>query len=101
MILVLAKKRKSAGENTKEPLPYFRKKTLLNEKEQVLFHRLIEAMPTCYVMAQEDRQKADENKDEALKAAGIPIIRIEASKLTSTEEIKILLENAVLHKKSP
>lgn len=152
VILVWAKKRKSTDENTKDPLPYFRKKTLLNEKEQVLFHRLIEAMPTCYVMAQvrladivgikkckswqswfnkinrksvdfvicdksfavlacieldgkthaqEERQKADENKDEALKAAGIPIIRIEASKLPSTEEIKILLENAVLHKKSP
>lgn len=127
--------------------PYFRKKTLLNAKEQVVFHRLIEAMPSYYVMAQvrladivgvkksenwqtwfnkvssksvdfvicdksfvvlacieldgkthdeEDRQKADGSKDAALKAAGIPVVRIEASKLASTEEIKAILEKAVL-----
>jgi very-short-patch-repair endonuclease len=129
-------------------LPYFKKKTLLNEKEQVLFHRLVEAMPNCYVMAQvrladivgikktknwqswfnkisrksvdfvicnkslvvlacieldgktheqENRQKADGDKDAALNAAEIPIIRIEASKLASTDEIKALLEKALLH----
>lgn len=148
VILVMAKKGKSTEEKTSSALPYFRKKTLLNEKEQVLFHRLIEAMPTCYVMAQvrladivgikksdsrqswlnkiqsksvdfvicdkafvvlacieldgkthaqENRQKADENKDEALQTAGIPILRIEASKMPSVEEIKTLLEKAVLH----
>jgi len=48
---------------------------------------------------QEDRQKADENKDEALKTAGIPIVRM-TSNLASTEEIKKLLENTVLHGKS-
>lgn len=138
----------TASKKNRTP-PYFRKKTLLNEKEQVLFHRLVEAMPNCYVMAQvrladivgvkkgngwqtwfnkinrksvdfvicdksfavlacieldgktheqEDRQKADESKDEALQAAGIPIVRIMTSKLASTDEIKILLEKAVLHR---
>lgn len=148
VILALAKKGKNTEGKTSNALPYFRKKTLLNEKEQVLFHRLIEAMPTCYVMtqvrladivgikksdnrqswfnkiqnksvdfvicdkafvvlacieldgkthAQEDRQKADGNKDEALKAASIPILRIEASKIPSAEEIKALLEKTLLH----
>lgn len=133
-----------------EPPPYYRKKTLLNEKEQVLFHRLIEAMPGYYVMAQvrladivgvkakkpefwtwfnplksksvdfvicdktlailacieldgkthdnAERQKADQEKDLALNTAGIPILRIEANKITSTEEIKALLEKILLHK---
>lgn len=148
VILVMAKKGKSTKENTSDALPYFRKKTLLNEKEQILFYRLIEAMPTCYVLAQvrladivgikkcdnrqswlnkiqsksmdfvicdkafvvlacieldgkihaqENRKKADESKDEALQAAGIPILRIETSKIPSIEEIKALLEKAVLH----
>lgn len=131
------------------PPPYYKKKTLLNEKEQILFLRLAEAMPTCYVMSQvrladivgvkaskpefwtwfnplksksvdfvicdksfvilvcieldgkthedEDRQKADGEKDLALKTAGIPILRIAASKIPSIEEIKKLLEKAVLH----
>lgn len=146
--LILVKKRKNLEENTSETPPYFRKKTLLNEKEQVLFHRLIEAMPACYILAQvrladivgikkcenrqswlnkvsrksvdfvicnksfavlacieldgkthqeEDRQKADESKDNALQAASIPIVRIETSKIPSVEEIKTLLEKAVLH----
>jgi hypothetical protein len=140
------------SDKEKKNLPYFKKKNILNEKEQVLFHRLIEAMPNCFVLAQvrladivgvrkgknwqiffnkissksvdyvicdksfgvlacieldgkthnqKDRQKADGNKDSALNAAGIPIIRIEASKLNSTEEIKKILENAVLHLKTP
>lgn len=147
---VILAKIKSSGKNTKNAPPYFRKKTLLNEKEQVLFHRLIEAMPNSYVMAQvrladivgikkcdnwqswfnkinrksvdfvicnksfvvlacieldgkthtqEDRQKADRDKDEALIAAGIPIVRIEAGKEPATEEIKNLLGKAVLHNK--
>lgn len=148
VILVLAKKRKNIEEPTNSALPYFRKKTLLNEGEQVLFHRLIEAMPACYVLAQvrladivgikkcdnrqswfnkiqsksvdfvicnksfvvlacveldgkthaqEDRQKADRSKDEVLQTVGIPMVRIEAGKLGSVEEIKTLLKKAVLH----
>lgn len=144
---IAAGKKNGTGKTGEKP-PYFRKKTLLNEKEQVLFHRLIEAMPGYYVMAQvrladivgvqkcknwqawfnkinrksvdfvicdktlavlacieldgktheqEERQKADESKDEALKAAGIPIVRIETNKLISTEEIKTLLEKTLLH----
>ena len=144
----MAKKNRSS-ENLDEKPPYFRKKTLLNEKEQVLFHRLVEAMPNCYVMAQvrladiigvkkcknwqawfnkvnrksvdfvicnkslevlacieldgkmheqENRQKADKDKDAVLNAAGIPIIRIEANKLASIDEIKSLLEKTLLHK---
>lgn len=144
--MYMAKKNKGS-ENQNEKPPY-RKKTLLNEKEQVLFHRLVEAMPNCYVMAQvrladiieigkckswqtwfnkisrksvdfvicdksfailacveldgkthdqEKRQKADEDKDEALNTAGIPIIRIKANKLTSIDDVKSLLEKALLH----
>jgi hypothetical protein len=140
---------KNKGAETHGKLPYFKKKTLLDEKEQVLFHRLIEAMPDHYVMAQvrladivgvkkgenwqsgfnkissksvdfvicnkslvvlacieldgktheqEDRQKADNAKDEALKAAGIPIVRIDTNALPPTNEIKTMLENAVLPK---
>lgn len=136
------------GFKSLENAPYFQKKTLLNEKEQVLFHRLIEAMPNYYVFTQvrladivgikkcenwqawfnkvsrksvdfvicnkalavrvcieldgkthenADRQKADNDKDEALKAAGIPIVRIEANKIPSVEEIKALLEKVLLH----
>lgn len=148
VILVIAKKGKNTNENTSGALPYFRKKTLLNEMEQILFHRLIETMPTCYVLtqvrladivgikkcdnrqswfnkiqnksvdfvicdkafvvlacieldgkthAQEERQKADRSKNETLQAAGLPILRIEASKIPSVEEIKALLGKTVLH----
>ena len=144
--MVAAKKK---GADTTGILPYFKKKTLLDEKEQVLFHRLIEAMPDHYVMAQvrladivgvkkddnwqawfnkisrksvdfvicnksfvvlacveldgktheqEDRQKADNSKDEALNAAGVPIVRINANILPPTNEIKAMLEKAVLPK---
>ena len=144
VFIVLVRKSK----NRIEPPPYYRKKTLLNEEEQVLFHRLIEAMPNYYVFTQvrladivgikkcenwqawfnkvsrksvdfvicdkssavlacieldgktheqANRQKADENKDLALKTAGIPILRIEVSNIPSVEEIKKLLEKAVLH----
>jgi very-short-patch-repair endonuclease len=144
--MVAAKKK---GAETQDKPPYYKKKTLLDEKEQVLFHRLIEAMPDHYVMAQvrladivgvkksenwqswfnkisrksvdfvicnksfvvlacieldgktheqEDRQKADNTKDEALNAAGIPIVRINANALPPTNEIKTILENAVLPK---
>lgn len=131
------------------PPPYYKKKTLLNEKEQILFLRLAEAMPNCYVMSQvrladivgvkaskpefwtwfnllksksvdfvicdksfvilvcieldgkthedEERQKADSEKDLALNTAGIPILRIKVSNIPSVEEIKALLEKAVLH----
>lgn len=135
-------------ENKKERPPYFRKETLLNEKEQVLFHRLLEALPDHYVMAQvrladvvgvgrcknymawfnkvssksldfviceksfevvacieldgkthdqEERQKTDGDKDEALKAAGIPIMRINVSRLPSSNEIEALVESALAH----
>ena len=47
---------------------------------------------------QEGRQKADNSKDEALNAAGVPIVRIDANKLPPTNEIKAMLENAVLPK---
>ncbi len=147
--MFMAKKQSAAAIRLEDVPPYFRKKTLLNEKEQVLFHRLIEAMPNYYVMAQvrladivgvkksknwqawfnkvsrksvdfvicnkslavlacieldgrtheqDERQKADNDKDHALKTAGIPVIRIEASKLATTEEIKTLLEKALLHR---
>ncbi|MGA8146885.1 MAG: DUF2726 domain-containing protein [Gallionellaceae bacterium] len=147
VLKIVANKKK--GTETQDKPPYFKKKTLLGEKEQVLFHRLIEAMPDHYVMAQvrladivgvkksenwqswfnkvsrksvdfvicnksfvvlacieldgktheqEDRQKADNTKDEALNAAGIPIVHIDASILPPTSDIKIMLENAVLPK---
>lgn len=142
---------KTAASNVAKKIgqpPYFKKKTLLNETEQILFLRLIEALPNCFVLAQvrladivgvkncdsrqtwfnkiqsksvdfvicnksfvvlvcieldgkthedEDRQKADNEKDLALKTAGIPILRIAASNIPSVEEIKTLLEKAVLH----
>jgi len=144
---IAANKKKEAG--TQDKPPYFKKKTLLGEKEQVLFHRLIDAMPDHYIMAQvrlsdivgvgksenwqswfnkvsrksvdfvicnksfvvlacieldgqtheqEDRQKADSTKDEALNAAGIPIVRIDANNLPPASEIKTMLENAALNK---
>lgn len=144
VFIVLVRKSKSRI----EPPPYYQKKTLLNEKEQVLFHRLIEAMPNYYVFTQvrladivgikkcenwqawfnkvsrksvdfvicdkssavlacieldgktheqQDRQKADDSKDEALQAAGIPILRIKANKIPSTELLKIMLEKTLLH----
>ena len=142
LIKKVADKRAKAGSQNDKP-PYFKKKTLLEEKEQVLFHRLIEAMPEHYIMAQvrladivgvkkcdnwqtwfnkvsrksvdfvicdksfvvlacieldgetheqEDRKKADNAKDEALQAAGIPIVRIEANLLPTASEIKSMLE---------
>src|SRR5882724_1163451 len=145
LIQIVAYKKKQAEAQDKPP--YFKRKTLLGEKEQVLFHRLIEAMPDHYVMAQvrladivgvkkcenwqswfnkisrksvdfvicnksfvvlacieldgkthdrEDRQKADNTKDSALNAAGIPIVRIDADRLPSTSDIKVILENATL-----
>lgn len=148
IILRMVVAKKKGAEASGEP-PYFKKKTLLNEKEQVLFHRLIEAIPDHYVMAQvrladivgvkksdswqawfnkisrksvdfvicnksfvvlacieldgntheqEDRQKADNSKDEALNAAGVPIVRIDANKLPPTNEIKAMLENVLLPK---
>lgn len=135
-------------EGMKEAPPYFRRSTLLNEKEQVLFHRLIEALPDHYIMAQvrladivgvdkcknymawfnkisrksvdfvvceksfevvacieldgsthdqEERQKADGDKEEVLNAAGIPLVRISVSELPSSKEIEALLENALAH----
>jgi very-short-patch-repair endonuclease len=154
-VLILVFKKFIAGKSEKiesgtgkEAPPYFKKKALLNEGEQALFHKLTEAMPNCIVFAQvrladivgikktnnwqawfnkvnrksvdfvicnksfvvlacieldgktheqEDRKKADGDKDAALKAAGIPILRIEASKLLTSEEIKLRLENLVLH----
>ena len=142
LIKKVADKRAKAGSQNDKP-PYFKKKTLLEEKEQVLFHRLIEAMPEHYIMAQvrladivgvkkcdnwqtwfnkvsrksvdfvicdksfvvlacieldgetheqEDRKKADNAKDEALQAAGIPIVRIAANMLPTASEIKSMLE---------
>jgi hypothetical protein len=142
LIKKVADKRAKAGSQNDKP-PYFKKKTLLEEKEQVLFHRLIEAMPEHYIMAQvrladivgvkkcdnwqtwfnkvsrksvdfvvcdksfvvlacieldgetheqADRKKADNAKDEALQAAGIPIVRIEANLLPTASEIKSMLE---------
>lgn len=127
--------------------PYIKKKSLLGEREQVLFHRLVEAMPGHQVMAQvrladivgvkkcadwqawfnkvsrksvdfvicdkafvvlacieldgkthelEARKKADNTKDEALSAAGIPVVRIDANKLPPTGDIKAMLENAIV-----
>ncbi len=37
--------------NSDEYQPYFRKGSLLNEQEQALFIRLVEAMPNHYVLA--------------------------------------------------
>lgn len=148
VIFKIAESKKPRFESVVEKPPYFQKKTLLNEKEQIIFHRLIDAMPNFYVFTQvrladivgikkcenrqawfnkvnqksvdfvicnkaltvrvcieldgkthenADRQKADNDKDEALQAAGIPIVRIEASKMPSTEEIKAMLEQILLH----
>jgi hypothetical protein len=144
MQIIAYKKKKAKAQDIP---PYIKKKTLLGEREQVLFHRLVEAMPDHYVMAQvrladivgvkkcenwqswfnkisrksvdfvicnrsfvvqacieldgktheqADRQKADNTKDDALNAAGISIVRIDANKLPPTNDIKIMLENAVL-----
>lgn len=147
-----SRNKKTAASNVAKeigPPPYFKKKTLLQGKEQILFLRLIEALPSCFVLAQvrladivgvkaskpefwtwfnllksksvdfvicnksfvvlacieldgktheeESRQKADGEKNLALKTAGIPILRIAASDIPSVEEIKTLLEKAVLH----
>ena len=144
MQIVAYKKKKAKAQETS---PYVKKKTLLAEREQVLFHRLVEAMPDHYVMAQvrladivgvkkcenwqswfnkisrksvdfvicnksfvvlacieldgkmqeqEGRQKTDNTKEEALNAAGIPVMRIDANKLPLTSDIKIMLENIIL-----
>jgi len=124
---------KSVGEYP----PYFRKKSLLNETEQLLFNRLVEAMPNHYIIAKirlsdiigvqkgdewqawfnkinrkgvdfaicdtsfavlacivVDRRTHQQKTDvsEALKAAGIPMLQIEADKIPSTEEINTLLK---------
>jgi very-short-patch-repair endonuclease len=149
IVLFVVVKLSVKGEGTgSETPPYFKKKTLLNEKEQVLFNRLVEALPECFVFAQvrladivgikktknwqtwfnkvsrksvdfvvcnksfvvlacieldgktheqEDRQKADNDKDAALNAAGIPILRIEVSRMISVEEIKMLFDKKGLH----
>jgi hypothetical protein len=153
VIAIAAAKIKKTSIIKKIQLPYSRKKTLLNEKEQILFHRLIESMPEHFVMAQvrladivevkkgttnwrgwqnkidrksidfvicdkslavmacieldgktheqENRQKTDGDKDETLEAAGIPIIRIQASKLPSSEIIRKYLEDKILQPKPP
>ncbi len=141
---ISAYKKKKA--KSPEILPYIKKKSLLGEREQVLFYRLIEAMPDHYVMpqvrladivgvkkcddwqawfnkisrrsvdfaicnksfvvlacielegkmsGQEGRQKADDTKDEALNAAGIPVVRIDANKPPPAGDIKIMLENLI------
>ena len=142
---IAAYKKKKA--KSQEIPPYIKKKSLLGEREQVLFHRLIEALPGHYVMPQvrladivgvkkcddwqswfnkvsrksvdfvicdkafvvlacielegkmhelEARKKADNTKDEALNAAGIPIVRIDANRLPPTGDIKMMLENAIV-----
>jgi very-short-patch-repair endonuclease len=48
----------------------------------------------------EVRQKADNTKDEALGAAGIPVVRIHADRLPATEDIRIMLENAIVKPQS-
>ena len=148
IVIKIAASKTKRFESLGETPPYFQKKTLLNEKEQILFHRLIEAMPNYYVFAQvrladivgikkcenwqawfnkinqksvdfvicnkalvvrvcieldgktheePERQKADESKDEALQAASIPIVRIDASRLPTTENLKTMLEQILLH----
>ncbi len=144
MQIAAHKKKKAKALDTP---PYIKKRSLLGEREQVLFHRLIQAMPDHQVMAQvrladivgvkkcddwqswfnkisrksvdfvicdkafvvltcieldgkthelEARQKADNTKDEALSAAGIPVVRIHADKLPATDDIRIMLENAIV-----
>ncbi len=148
LAIFMAKKRNGTAIGLKEIPPYYNKGTLLSEIEQVLFHRLIKAMPNNYVMVQvrladivdvgnsanrrawnnkiiqnsvdfvicdksltvlacielddktheePERQRADNNKDEALKAAGIPILRIKTNKMPSIELLKIMLEKTLLH----
>jgi len=148
--LALLKKTERSKRNedgTDQKPPYFRKPALLNDKEQVLFYRLIDALPDHHVLTQvrladivgvgkcknwqswlnkvshksvdfvvcdqafsvlacieldgktheqEDRQKADAHKDEALLAAGIPMVRIKVGSLRSTAEIRALLEKVVV-----
>ena len=51
-IVALLKKVKSNNSTTSNTWPVFAKKTLLNEKEQVIFNRLTEAFPDWIVLAQ-------------------------------------------------
>lgn len=48
---------------------------------------------------QENRKRADAEKDAALQAAGIPMVRIEAGKIPSVEYFYILLEQAIARSK--
>lgn len=45
----------------------------------------------------EDRKKADTDKDEALETAGIPIWRIKSDSVPNMEDMKITLEQFLLH----
>ncbi len=49
-ILVVLKIRRTSG-TSNEPWPFY-VKTLLTEPEQILYHRLVAAMPQCIVLAQ-------------------------------------------------
>jgi hypothetical protein len=150
VVMQIAAHKKKQAKSLATP-PYLKKRSLLGEREQVLFHRLTEALPGRQVMAQvrladivgvkkcddwqawfnkisrksvdfvicdqafvvlacieldgkthelEVRQKADNTKDEALGAAGIPVVRIHADRLPATEDIRIMLENAIVKPQS-
>lgn len=52
VVFLLAKRKGSKHrEDTDQPWPYYAKKPL-TEIEQMLYHRLVEAMPECIVLAQ-------------------------------------------------
>ena len=52
IITALIKSKNRGSISAGEKPPYFKKRAVLNEKEQVLFHRLAEAMPNHIILAQ-------------------------------------------------
>jgi very-short-patch-repair endonuclease len=50
-VLIILKKRSSSASVGDQPWPFYLKRPL-SEPEQVLYHRLVQAMPECIVLAQ-------------------------------------------------
>ena len=51
VVLIILKKRPSSALGVDQPWPFYLKRPL-SEPEQVLYHRLVQAMPECIVLAQ-------------------------------------------------
>jgi hypothetical protein len=50
-VVIVLQKRHALSPRPDEPWPFYRKKPL-SEPEQVLYHRLVQALPECIVLAQ-------------------------------------------------